>query len=152
VQHAIDSDETRDDADQTYDDVHRRERRQRHAEDHWERLSRYTRVAGILADGAPPIQLRPSFALRRLLAVRLEALIDQRHAGVDGRMAEALLLGDQLHELIGALDVGHAVVERASGGGWTRQALGRGGVLLERHEVVRLGAELHAQIEHEIVY
>src|SRR4051794_25265666 len=41
---------------------------------------------------------------RRLLAVGGDALIDQRHLGVDRRVAQALLPGNQLHQLVGAFD------------------------------------------------
>ena len=66
-------------------------------------------------------------------------------------MAQALLPGDELHQLVGALDVDGAVLQRAGGGGRAHQALRGGGVFLERHQIVGLGAELDAQVEHEIV-
>src|SRR5262249_26286305 len=50
-----------------------------------------------------------------------------------------------------ALDIRHPVVERTRGGGRTRQALRSGRVFLERHEVVPVGAELDAEVDHEVV-
>src|SRR6185295_16845749 len=87
----------------------------------------------------------------RLLAVGLQPRVDQRNGGVDDGVAQPLLLGDELHQLVGALDVGDAVVEGARGGGRAHQALGGGGVFFERHEVARRGAELDAQVVDEIV-
>src|SRR5262245_35448570 len=49
----------------------------------------------------------------RLFPVRRQPLIDQRHGGINNGVAQALLAGNELHELIGALDVGGTVVERA---------------------------------------
>jgi hypothetical protein len=49
----------------------------------------------------------------RLLAVRLQPCIDQRHLRIDRRMAQPLLLGDELHQLVRALDVGRTVLQRA---------------------------------------
>ena len=66
-------------------------------------------------------------------------------------MAQALLPGDELHQLVGALDIGRAVLQRAGGRGRARQALRGGGVFLERHQIVRIGADLHAQIVDEII-
>ncbi len=47
---------------------------------------------------------------RRLFAVGFEPRVDQRDDPVDHRMAQTLLLGDQLHQLVGALDIGRAVL------------------------------------------
>ena len=69
--------------------------------------------------------------------IRLAGL-DQRDLRVDRRMAQALLPGDELHQLVGALDIGRAVLQRARGRGRTHQALRRRGIFLERHEVLRL--------------
>src|SRR5262249_2295970 len=88
---------------------------------------------------------------RRLLAVRLEPRLDQRDLRVDRGMAQPLLPSDELHQLVGALDGGGAVLQRARRRGRPREALRRGGIFLERHEIVRLGAELEAEVEHEIV-
>ena len=82
--------------------------------------------------------------LCRLLAVRFEPRVDQSDLRVDGRMAHALLPGDELHQLVGALDIGRAVVERARGRSRSRQALRGGGVFLERYEIVRIGANIGA--------
>src|SRR5690349_5617322 len=49
--------------------------------------------------------------LCRLLAVGGEPLVDQRHGSVQRRVAHALLLAEELHQLVGALDVRRAVVE-----------------------------------------
>src|SRR6476659_7360992 len=48
----------------------------------------------------------PTKKLRRrgLLAVRLEPPVNQRDLRVDRRMDHALLLGDELHQLVGAFD------------------------------------------------
>src|SRR5262249_10401429 len=51
----------------------------------------------------------------RLLAIRLEPGVDQRHGRVDDRVAQPHLGRNELHQLVGALDIGHAVVERARG-------------------------------------
>ncbi len=47
---------------------------------------------------------------RRLFAVGFEPRVNQRDNPVDHRMAQTLLLGDQLHKLVGALDIGRAVL------------------------------------------
>src|SRR5262245_8288089 len=87
-------------------------------------------------DAARPDTLRTRLS-RRLLAVRLQPGIDQRHRGIDGWMTEPLLLGNELHELVGAFDIGRAVVEGPCGGGRPRQALRRRGIFLEWHKIVR---------------
>ena len=56
----------------------------------------------------------------RLLPIRLQPSIHKRDLGVDGGQAQAFLLGDQLHELVGALDIGRSVVQGARGRGRTR--------------------------------
>src|SRR6266852_5140589 len=84
-----------------------------------------------------------------LLPVGGEPFIDQRDRGIDDGVVQPLLRGDQLHQLVRALDIGHAVVERARGRGRTREALRRGGVFLERYQIIRRGAELDAQIVDE---
>ena len=50
-----------------------------------------------------------------LLAIRFQPLIDQRHLGIDRGQAKALLPGDKLNELVGPLNKGGTIVERASG-------------------------------------
>src|SRR5499427_10839367 len=100
------------------------------------------------ADGGPAAN---AVSRRRLLAVGLEPRVDQRDLGVDRRMAQTLLLGDELHQLVSALDIGSAVLQGACRRSRPREALRRRGVFLERHEVLRLGAELDAQIEYEVV-
>jgi len=47
---------------------------------------------------------------RRLLAISLEAGIDQGDLRIYGRMMQAVLGGDELHKLIGALDVERAIL------------------------------------------
>jgi hypothetical protein len=47
---------------------------------------------------------------RRLLVISLEAGIDQGDLRVDGRMMQAVLGGDKLHELVGPLDVERAIL------------------------------------------
>src|SRR6266568_3154738 len=79
-----------------------------------------------------------------LLAVGFKAGIDQRDLGVDRRMAQTLLLGNQLHQLVGTLDIGGAIVERARSRCRSREALRSGGVFLERNQILRLGAKLDA--------
>src|SRR5215831_1335883 len=91
------------------------------------------------------------FMSRRLLAVDLEPSVDQRDTRVDDRMMQALLRGDKLHELIGALDVRRAVLDRARCGGRARQAHRRRRIFLKWHEIVRTRAELDAKVEHEVV-
>src|SRR5882724_10453036 len=86
-----------------------------------------------------------------LLAVGFKPGIDQRYLGVDRRMAQTLLPGDQLHQLVGTLDIGGAIVERARRRGRSREALRSGGIFLERNQILRLGAELNAEIEYEVV-
>src|SRR5581483_4882829 len=88
---------------------------------------------------------------RGLLAVGLEPRIDQRYLRVDRRKAQPLLLGDELHELVGALDVRRSVLQRAGGGCRARQALRGGGIFLVRYEVAWRSAELHTEIEDEVV-
>src|SRR5262245_11154230 len=64
----------------------------------------------------------------RLFSIGFEPRVDQRDDSVDDRMAHALLLGDQLHEFVGAFDVGRAVLQSTRGRGRTREALRRGSV------------------------
>jgi hypothetical protein len=47
---------------------------------------------------------------RRLFAVGLEPRVDQRHDAVNHRVVEPFLPGDQLHQLVGAFDIGSAVL------------------------------------------
>ena len=70
---------------------------------------------------------------------------------VDHRMAQALLLGDQLHQLVGAFDIRRAVLQRARGRSRTRQALRRRRIFFERHKIARRRAKLDAEIKHEII-
>src|SRR5712664_1872462 len=86
-----------------------------------------------------------------LLAVGFEPRVDQGDARIDDRMAETLLSGDELHQLVGALDVGQAVVERAGSRGRAYEALGGGGIFFEWHEIVGIGAQLDAEIDDEVV-
>ena len=76
---------------------------------------------------------------------------DERDNAVDHRVAEALLFCDQLHEFVGTLDIRNAVIERTRRGSRPRQAFRRRRVFLERHEILWVGAELHAKIVHEII-
>src|SRR6266850_5312487 len=92
-----------------------------------------------------------AFLEHSLPAIFFEQFVDQRHIGVDYRMAEALLPGDQLYQLVGTFDIRSAVEQRARGRRRARQALRGGGVLLERHQFVWVGAEFDAEVEHEIV-
>src|ERR1044071_5288379 len=48
---------------------------------------------------------------RALLAVGSQPAVDQRDAAVDLGMAEPFLAGDELNQLVGALDERHAVVQ-----------------------------------------
>ena len=48
-----------------------------------------------------------------LFPIDLEARVDQGDLGVDRRMAQAFLLGDQLHQPVGTFDVRRAVLQRA---------------------------------------
>ena len=66
-------------------------------------------------------------------------------------MTQALLPGNQLHELIGALDIERSVIERARRRSRTNQALRRGSVFLERHEIARRWRRASRQIVDEIV-
>src|SRR5882762_8826173 len=58
---------------------------------------------------------RPPFLEHSLPAIFFEQFVDQRHIGVDYRMAEALLPGDQLYQLVGTFDIRSAVEQRARG-------------------------------------
>src|SRR3569832_1786089 len=60
---------------------------------------------------------------RRLLPVGREPLVDQSDDGVDILVLHALLLGDELHQLVSVFVVGRAVLVRARRRGRTRQAL-----------------------------
>src|SRR5262249_16074595 len=82
----------------------------------------------------------------RLVEVGLKSLVDECHDCVDDRMDQSLLPGDELHELVGTLDIGRAVLQSARGRRRAHERLRRGGVLLERHEILRLAAKLDAQI------
>src|SRR5579875_2125774 len=88
----------------------------------------------------------------RFRAVRLEPRIDQRDLRVDRGVALALLARDELHQLVGALDIRRAVLQGARRRCRARETLRRRGVFLERHEIFGLRAELDAEIEDEIVY
>src|SRR5882724_4412032 len=59
-----------------------------------------------------PARARPLSGGSRLLAVGLDPRVDQGDLGVDRRVAQALLPGDELHQLVGALDVGGAILQR----------------------------------------
>src|SRR5438552_5749734 len=93
----------------------------------------------------------PALGGCRFLAVGLEPRVDQRDDPIDHRMAEPLLPGDQLHQLVGAFDVGRAVLQSPRGRGRARETLCCRSVFFERHQIVRRGAELDAEVEHEIV-
>src|ERR1700724_787312 len=49
---------------------------------------------------APRSDMRTFYLGRGLLAVLVEQFVDQRDVGVDHRVAQALLLGDWLHQLV----------------------------------------------------
>jgi hypothetical protein len=49
----------------------------------------------------------------RVLAIHLQPGVDQRDRRIDDRMAQTLLLGDELHQLVSTFDVGRTVVKRA---------------------------------------
>ena len=66
-------------------------------------------------------------------------------------MPQAFLKGNELDQLVGAFDVWRAILQRARRGGRAGQALRSSGVLFERNKIRRIGAELHAEIEHKIV-
>src|SRR6516162_2447696 len=80
---------------------------------------------------------RSALSRSRLFSIGFEPRVDQRNDSVDDRMAQALLLGDQLHEFVGAFDVGSAVLQSTRGRGRTREALRRGSVFFERHQIAR---------------
>jgi len=63
----------------------------------------------------------------------------------------AALGGNQLHELVSPLDIGRFVLQGARRRGRACQRLRRRSVLFERHHILRLRAELDAQIDHEII-
>jgi hypothetical protein len=67
-------------------------------------------------------------------------------------MAHALLPGDQLHQLVGAFDIGRAIVERARGRSRTGQAFCGRSIFLEWYKLIARGTELHAYVHHEVVY
>jgi hypothetical protein len=52
---------------------------------------------------------------RRLFAVGLKARVDQRDYCIDHGMTQTLLLGDQLHQLVGAFDIRRTILQRARG-------------------------------------
>jgi len=66
-------------------------------------------------DGNLRPQSPPDANDQRLFSIRSEQLVHQRDIGVDHRMAQALLLGDKLHQLVSTLDIGCAIEQRASG-------------------------------------
>src|SRR5258708_4789815 len=68
-----------------------------------------------------------------LLPIRIEPGIDQGDGGVDRRVAQALLLSDELHQLVGAFDIWRAVLQGTGGRGGARQIFRRGSVFLEWH-------------------
>src|ERR1700733_446027 len=94
-----------------------------------------------------------SFTTLRLcrFPVRGKPLIDEGDLCVDRRMPQALLESDELHQLVGTFDIGRAILQCPRGGGRTRQALRGGCIFFERNKIGRIGAELHAQIEHKVV-
>src|SRR5262249_5315965 len=85
----------------------------------------------------PQPDARSVLSRSRLFSIGFEPRVDQRDDSVDDRMAHALLLGDQLHEFVGAFDVGRAVLQSTRGRGRTREALRRGSVFFERHQIAR---------------
>jgi hypothetical protein len=66
---------------------------------------------------APAPQCPRSTSGGGLLPILIEPGIDQGDGGVDRGMAQALLLGDELNQLVGALDVRRAVLQGAGGRG-----------------------------------
>ena len=60
-----------------------------------------------------------------------KASVDQRDLGVDRRMSQAFLKGNELDQFVGAFDVWRAILQRARRGSRTGQALRRSGVLFE---------------------
>src|SRR5689334_870252 len=97
-------------------------------------------IAAMLIGGTPrnwraflegaEFRLRPAArqSLGRRLPVRRKTLIDQRDLGIDRRMPQALLKGDELDQLVGAFDIGRAILQRARRGRRAGQALRRSGV------------------------
>ncbi len=67
-------------------------------------------------------------------------------------MAHALLLGDELHQLVGAFDIGRAIVERARSRSRTRQAFCSRSIFLEWHKFIARGTKLDAYVQDEFVY
>ena len=80
-----------------------------------------------------------------------EPCVDQRHRLIDHGVAHAELRSDQLHEAVGALDVGGAVVEGAGRRGRPHQVVCGGGVFLERHQVIGLRTQPLADPAYPIV-
>src|SRR5258708_38716913 len=68
-----------------------------------------------------------------LLPIRIEPGIDQGDGGVDRGVAQALLLSDELHQLVGAFDIWHAVLQGTGGRGGGGTTFVRGRVVLARH-------------------
>src|ERR1700744_1420761 len=77
---------------------------------------------------------------RRLLPVRLEPRVNQRDLRIDRRVAFAFLAPEGLNQLIGALDIGRAVLEGTRRRGWATEALRRRRIFLERHEIGGIGS------------
>src|SRR5580704_6569151 len=88
---------------------------------------------------------------RRLLTVGFKPRIDQRDLSIDCRIMQTSLRGNELHEFIGALDIGRAVLQRAGGGRRASQRLRRRGIFLERHHIVGLSPKLDAEVNDKIV-
>ena len=55
-----------------------------------------------------------------LLPIRIEPGIDQGDGSVDRGVAQTLLLSDELHQLVGAFDIWHAVLQGTGGRGGAR--------------------------------
>src|SRR5215831_19292585 len=76
---------------------------------------------------------RPSAGKSDSLSIGGEPGIDRRDRLIDDGVTHAVLRGDRLHQPVGPLDIGRAVVERPGGRGRSHQVERRGGVFIERY-------------------
>src|SRR5882724_7202371 len=88
----------------------------------------------------------------RLPAVCSDSFIHQDNNGVEHGMTHALMLGDELHQLVGTFDIDRAIVERARSRSRTRQAFCGRSIFLEWYEFIARGTELDAHIKDKVVY
>src|SRR5712672_1956692 len=99
---------------------------------------------GILSSGWWSPSPRCPIVSGRLPAVCSDPFIHQDNNGIEHGMTHALLLGDELHQLVGAFDIDRAIVERARSGSWTRQAFRSRSIFLEWYEFIARGTKLDA--------